>query len=342
MTTGIDLIATSEYDILLGKIEEDMLLSVVIPTYKRGKLLEDAIDSVVWQAEKYKSIQVIVLSNDPEDDMHALVDKYRKTRLCIVRNRENLGMRGNQNKCAVVAKSKYIAYLHDDDLLKDSYCESIVPLLNEVNDVDCFIPLRETIFPNDNWGKKMIAKKKIKDVFARSFCKRSIRNSLISRVLPKDVLLCGQNCFGAPTCGTIYRREAFLDVGGYSAEWQYAFDLMFYMKFAGRYKTTILRKNLGYYRMVQSASNNTKVQVEFFTALKCVLENSDSDVAKKYYWEYLQLFSDGLAVETQEKIKELYPEVKINCSLIKLAVLRMKTEMYSFRNGFYLAASSCS
>lgn len=67
---------TSSKSLISGKRSE-VEFSICIPTYKRTQYLKQAIDSVLMQddIEKY-SYEVIVVNNDPQDEMKELCEQY--------------------------------------------------------------------------------------------------------------------------------------------------------------------------------------------------------------------------------------------------------------------------
>jgi glycosyltransferase involved in cell wall biosynthesis len=102
------------------QVNNDHLVSIIIPTYSRNDLLERAIASVL--ASTYKNIEIIVV-----DDNHA-DSKYRKeteeimrkysdnAQLHYVKNERNLGGAGARNEGIKASRGEYIAFLDDDDI----------------------------------------------------------------------------------------------------------------------------------------------------------------------------------------------------------------------------------
>ncbi|SCB95388.1 glycosyltransferase [Kosakonia oryziphila] len=106
--------------------EGDVLLTIAIPTYKRFDLLKETLRSVF--ANDFKiNIEVIVVDNDPDNDMLALQEmkEFERFQFKYYKNSENYGMFGNWNQCLMLAKGKYITLLHDDDLLKDNFSSTL-------------------------------------------------------------------------------------------------------------------------------------------------------------------------------------------------------------------------
>ena len=100
-------------------MEQDVLVSVVIPTYSRNESLSKAIDSVLNQT--FKNIEVIIVDDNPADSewrkvTEQIVAKYRdNNRIRYIQNPKNLGGGMARNVGISHAKGEYIAFLDDDD-----------------------------------------------------------------------------------------------------------------------------------------------------------------------------------------------------------------------------------
>jgi glycosyltransferase involved in cell wall biosynthesis len=90
-----------------------MLVSVVIPTHDRPKLLLRAIDSVLSQT--YREIEVIVVVDTPEQDTVSAVQSVDDPRVKLIINSYSCTAAGARNAGAEHAKGEWIAFLDDDD-----------------------------------------------------------------------------------------------------------------------------------------------------------------------------------------------------------------------------------
>ena len=100
-------------------MKQDILVSVVIPTYSRNETLSKAIDSVLEQT--YKNLDIIVVDDNPEGSewrksTEKLMKKYAKEpRIRYLKNKQNLGGSGARNEGIKASRGEYIAFLDDDD-----------------------------------------------------------------------------------------------------------------------------------------------------------------------------------------------------------------------------------
>lgn len=96
-------------------------VSVIIPTYQRADFLTRAIDSVLNQS--YKSIEVIVVDDNPENSPYQNATEDIITRLykdddrvIYIQNNQNIGGANSRNKGARIATGDYLCFLDDDDI----------------------------------------------------------------------------------------------------------------------------------------------------------------------------------------------------------------------------------
>src|SRR5438445_11739690 len=90
-----------------------MLVSVVIPTLDRPRLLLRAIDSVLRQT--HQDIEVIVVVDRPSGDIVSAIQSVNDPRLRLVVNSYSLTAGGARNTGADHATGEWIAFLDDDD-----------------------------------------------------------------------------------------------------------------------------------------------------------------------------------------------------------------------------------
>ena len=90
-----------------------MLVSVIIPTLNRPKLLLRAIDGVLRQT--HQEIEVIVVVDRPDQDTVSAVQSVDDPRLQLIVNPYSLTAAGARNAGVDHATGEWIAFLDDDD-----------------------------------------------------------------------------------------------------------------------------------------------------------------------------------------------------------------------------------
>ena len=116
------------------------LISVVIPTFNREKVLKRAIDSVVSQT--YDNWELIVVDNCSVDNTENLVHSYENPKIKI-NSIENDGVIGLSRNVGIhEAKGHLIAFLDSDDWWDCIKLESILNNFDEKIDIiyhDCYV-----------------------------------------------------------------------------------------------------------------------------------------------------------------------------------------------------------
>jgi glycosyltransferase involved in cell wall biosynthesis len=105
------------------------LVSVVIPTLHRPKLVLRAIQSVLNQT--YQDIEVIVVIDGPDEDTFAAVRSVKDPRLQVAINPRSLTAAGARNVGVDRATGEWIAFLDDDDEWLSSKLERQVAFASE-------------------------------------------------------------------------------------------------------------------------------------------------------------------------------------------------------------------
>lgn len=116
--------------LLSGKYEkQNIMFSIVIPTYKRPTLLEYTLTSAIRQ-NIIENYEIIVVDNEPYEDKindtQKVIRKFSCDKLLYFRNKENIGLCSNWNRCIELARGHYVTILHDDDWLDQIICQLLI------------------------------------------------------------------------------------------------------------------------------------------------------------------------------------------------------------------------
>lgn len=134
------------------------LISIIIPTYKRVKELERAIDSVISQT--FINWEIIIIDNHSEDGTKELIQKYNnsKIKLLFIRNKGNIAK--SRNLGIKKSKGKYLALLDSDDVWMPNKLSECLKALNKNTKLvyhDMFIQkkLNQIIFRKSGMCRKI-------------------------------------------------------------------------------------------------------------------------------------------------------------------------------------------
>src|SRR5579875_772269 len=109
------------------------LVSVIVPTLRRPKLLLRALESIFKQT--YREIEVIVVVDGPDEDTANVLRTVNDPRLHVIVNPRSLTAAGARNIGVDHAKGEWIAFLDDDDEWLPSKIEKQMAFASGRNDV---------------------------------------------------------------------------------------------------------------------------------------------------------------------------------------------------------------
>ncbi len=114
----------------MNKIEIKPQVSVIIPTYNRGRVIKEAIDSVL--AQDYTEFELIVVDDGSTDHTSDVLDSYRN--VIKVLSQKNKGVSAARNRGIAEASGKFIAFLDSDDLWLPQKLSTQVEFFNKTPD----------------------------------------------------------------------------------------------------------------------------------------------------------------------------------------------------------------
>lgn len=91
-------------------------VSVIIPTYNRGHVIQRAIKSVLDQT--YQKYEIIVSDDGSRDNTVNIVEKIAESepRIRLIKSKKNMGAMAARNAGIHVAQGQWIAFLDSDDI----------------------------------------------------------------------------------------------------------------------------------------------------------------------------------------------------------------------------------
>lgn len=93
--------------------DKNNLISVILPTYNRGYIIEKAIASVICQT--YENWELIVVDDASADDTWKVMEQYKDKRIKYIREKENRGANYCRNIGVKHSEGAYIAFLDSDN-----------------------------------------------------------------------------------------------------------------------------------------------------------------------------------------------------------------------------------
>lgn len=112
-------------------MDNQTLVSIVIPTYNREKYVGEAIESAL--AQTYQNIEVIVVDNCSNDRTWEIIRRYaeKDNRLSCYQNEENVGPVRNWKRGIEYARGEYVSILFSDDFYHSDFVKETLALLDD-------------------------------------------------------------------------------------------------------------------------------------------------------------------------------------------------------------------
>lgn len=238
---------------------QNPIFSIVIPTYKREVLLNEAIKSALNQNFD-GCYEVIVVDDEALSQGENQTEKVIKTIgsniVYYYRNEQNLGQHGNWNRCYELASGEWVCMLHDDDKLSPKYLSDLYKIIKTNTNVG-FISCRLEILMQKAQEKKSPSTLK------------KLGRQLIDCLTPKLTKFhLSDYLFGFKTyiVGSCVKRELVIKNGGFNADFFPSSDYYFTVKFAQQFDNIyLLRKKNYIYRILNNESLNPITFKKFIT-----------------------------------------------------------------------------
>lgn len=205
---------------------DNIIVSIVIPTYKRYNEVVRAVKSCLQQT--YRNIEIIVVDDNGKDTemnrltYNALIPYIDAGQIIYLQNEKNSGGSYTRNQGLNIAKGKYVTFLDDDDEIADDKILKQVEKLESLDDTySCCYTGYKKILEN---GKVYYSDEKIQGDVYKYALSRSIYVGSGSNILVKT--------------------KVAKEVGGYDITFKRNQDLEFIVKILKNYKLAYIDESL--------------------------------------------------------------------------------------------------
>ena len=183
-------------------MNNNQLVSIIIPTYNRAHLIEETLDSVL--AQTYTNWECIIVEDGSNDKtvqvIEIFISKDNRFKL-LHRNRDPKGAPTCRNIGLEFAKGDYVIYLDSDDLLAPFCLEQRVNLFKE-NQLNDFLVFKSLLFVDKPFSNGF-------------YWNIDNEENDLARFIKLDALW--------QTSGPIYKKEFLLKMNGFKEDllfWQ--------------------------------------------------------------------------------------------------------------------------
>tara|TARA_B100000945_G_scaffold76938_1_gene59359 strand:+ start:2214 stop:3128 length:915 start_codon:yes stop_codon:yes gene_type:complete len=108
-----------------------MLVSVIIPTYNRKKLLDISINSVLNQT--YQNFEIIIVDDNSNDGTDKYIKEINHHKIHYIKNKQTMYAPKSRNIGISYSKGDLISFLDDDDEWYPDKLEKQVKLFSDIN-----------------------------------------------------------------------------------------------------------------------------------------------------------------------------------------------------------------
>lgn len=232
-----------------------IILSIIIPTYKREKLFCEALKSALLQQSVPFAWEVVVVDNtelDENGETPALrfVRECGDLRVRYYHNEKNLGQFGNWNRGVELARGEWVSFLHDDDVL----CPDALVNIGRI------IRFAEKHLPRLGYihARKMEFTQDFNPEEARRCDKK-----YLTRLTRTGALIKGYSQTCIPSCGTTILKRAYEEVGGADSRYGVIADAVLGYQIMKNYDVVISDRVLGGYRWLENETLQKKTLLDF-------------------------------------------------------------------------------
>lgn len=226
------------------------LISVIVPSYNQSKFIGQTIDSILNQS--YKNVEILVIDGLSTDNTVEVLKKYEE-KIFWISEKDN-GQTDAINKGIKLAKGEIITYLNSDDYYLENTLQITVKKFNENNG---FLWLSGNYIIVDENGteiQSLIAKYK---TFLRKF-------------LSFNLLLI-LNPINQPS--TFLTKKLIDKVGFFNVDLRYTMDYEYWLRAIKENRPLIVTNKLSAFRIHGQSKGGSQFEKQF---------TEEYEVAKKY------------------------------------------------------------
>jgi glycosyltransferase involved in cell wall biosynthesis len=195
---------------------EEMLVTVVIPLFNKGKYVHRAICSVL--AQSFRDFELIIINDGSTDNGPAIVDEFSDRRVCLI-HQTNHGVSAARNRGIAKARGGLLAFLDADDEWKSCFLETVLNLRDKHPQCGAYATAYEIIEPNNRrWTPRYAG------IPAPPW--DGVIPSYFKAILSAPPL---------SSSSTVVPREVFTEVGGFPEDVRYGEDADTWCRIAVKY-----------------------------------------------------------------------------------------------------------
>lgn len=139
----------------MRKLEENALVSVIVPVYNVEKYLRRCVDSIL--AQTYRNFELILVDDGSSDNCPAICDEYaRKDSRIVVIHKANGGLSSARNAGIEYSTGEWLMFVDSDDYIASQMAERLLQTAVEHDAQIAFCTLRAFYEDKDGYHEYVL------------------------------------------------------------------------------------------------------------------------------------------------------------------------------------------
>jgi glycosyltransferase involved in cell wall biosynthesis len=277
-------------------MEQNIGISILIPTYSRVGILPQTLQSVLGQGSALEHAEIIISNDCSKDRTAELLENFKTQNphlnISIFNHEKNLGGPGNWQFLLEQAKGEFVFLLSDDDWIAPEFLKNYLEVMRTHPDVDIIYS-------------------------AFDFRDENMNHLLISQISSQVGLQAGvfrvynQLQANHMVMSAMYRKKTLLTAGGWQAQYGTCLDgAAFALACVNSRQTYFINKPLFIYRIGSQTWSSFKVekQKQFYLWFRKIIDHVILEVEKRIPENNLDF----------KKAYKFYPQGVLNMLDIKI------------------------
>lgn len=210
------------------------MISIVIPLYNKGKLVERALGSIVEQ--NFHDCEVVVVDDGSTDDSAEVVRRYAAVHglgsLRVIAQ-ANAGVGAARNRGIAEARGEFVTFLDADDEWKPGHLQALAALAARYTDCSVYATNYENLMPDGNVVPNAL---------------RNVPFEGTTGVIGNYFVMAAESNPPLWTSAVMARRDALLAVGGFPEGIKSGEDLLMWARLAVRSDVAYCMESSAVYR----------------------------------------------------------------------------------------------
>ena len=109
-------------------------ISICIPVFNGEEFLEKTLESLIHQVKNNSNVELVMIDDNSTDGSYEILSRYQKDYkfITLIRNSTTIGMDKNFSKVINKAKTEYVWFFGQDDILIEGAIDKILKNINSV------------------------------------------------------------------------------------------------------------------------------------------------------------------------------------------------------------------